>query len=323
MQRSIMKKALLIIAVVALMAGFGFGKALAETKVGIFLWSDEERYTDTRDGMLAALKKEGYAEPKVKFVQESAGGNKAKAAEISKKFNNNGYSLILVLGTSAAVALAQEVREVPIVFSMVSDAVDSKIAASWKSSGNNTTGTCTKQPMAKLLNGLKQIAPVKKLAVVYTQGEKNSEFLLRELQAEQSTSGIKIVPVPITSKDDAVRLLDDVVRSVDAVYLTGSTGVDKSLSLIVETTIKAKVITVSTLEDRVEKGALIGFYSDAKALGQLAGEKAAKVLKGAKPSSIPIETLKQPDIIVNMKTAKAAGVQIPPSLLKSATRLIE
>jgi putative ABC transport system substrate-binding protein len=323
MRRRIMKKTLLITTVVVLMAGFGFGKALAETKVGIFLWSDEERYIDTRDGILAALKKEGFAEPKVKFVQENAGGNKAKAAEIAKKFKNNDYSLILVLGTSAAVALAQEVRDVPIVFSMVHDPVESKIAADWKSSANNTTGSSPKVNMAKIIDGLQQIAPVKKLAAVYTPGEKNSEVQLRELQALQSPSGIKIVPVPIANNDDAVRLLDDVVRSVDAVYLSGSTGVDKTLSIIIETTTRAKVMTVSNLEDRVERGALIGFYSNATALGQLAGEKAAKVLKGAKPSSIPIETLKRPDIIVNMKTAKAIGVQIPPSLLKSATRVIE
>jgi putative ABC transport system substrate-binding protein len=318
-----MMKALLIMAVVVLMAGLGFGKAFAETKVGIFLWSDEKRYTETRDGMLAALKKEGFMEPKVKFVQENAGGNKAKAAEIAKKFNGNGYSLILVLGTSAAVALAKEVRDVPIVFGRVYDPVEAKLALGWKSSGNNTTGTCTKQPMSIPLARLKQLAPVKRLAVLYTSGEKNSEIVLKELQAEQAASGIKIIPVPIASKDDAVRLLDDVVRSVDAIYLTAGSSIDKAFSIIVETATKAKVITVTNVEERVEKGVLFGVYCEATAEGKLAGEKAVKVLKGAKPSSIPIETLKQPDIIVNMKTAKAAGVQVPPSLLKSATRVIE
>lgn len=323
MQRRVMKKALLILAVAVLMASLCLGKAFAETKVGIFLWSDEKRYTETRDGVIAALKKEGFAEPKVKFVQENAGGSKAKAAEIAKKFNSNSYSLILVLGTSAAVALSKEVQNVPIVFGRVYDPVDSRIAASWKSSGNNTTGTYTKQHMSKLLAKLKQLAPVKKLAVLYTPGEKNSEIVLKGLQAEQGASGITVIPVPIASKDDAVRLVDEVVRSVDAIYLTAGSSIDKSFSIIVENATKAKVITVTNVEERVEKGVLFGVYCDATAEGKLAGEKAVKVLKGAKPSSIPIETLKQPDIIVNMKTAKAAGVQIPPSLLKSATRVIE
>jgi putative ABC transport system substrate-binding protein len=323
MQRSIMKKTLLIMAVVVLMVGLGFGKALAETKVGIFLWSDEKRYIETLDGMLAALKKEGFAEPKVTFVKENAGGNKVKAAEIAKKFSNKGYSLILVLGTSAAIALTKEVQNVPIVFSMVFDPVDVKIAASWKSSGNNTTGSSTKMPLSKLLAGLKQLAPVKQLAVLYTPGEKNSEIQLRELQAEQAAAGVKIVPVPIASKDDVVRLLDDVIRSVDAVYLSGSGIVGQSLPTIVESVTKAKLITVSNLEEHVERGVLFGVCVDGTAAGRLAGEKAAKVLKGAKPSSIPIETLKQFDMIVNMKTAKAAGVQVPPALLKPPTRVIE
>jgi len=323
MRRSRMKKTLLVMTVVVVMAGFGFGRALAETNVGIFLWSDEKRYIETRDGMLAALKKEGFAEPKAKFITENAGGNKAKAAEIAKKFSSGRYSLILVLGTSAAVALIQEVHDVPIVFGRVYDPIEAKIAASWKSSGNNTTGTCTKQPMSKPLARLKELSPVKRLGALYTPGEKNSEIVLKELQAEQAASGIKIIPVPIASKDDAVRLLDDIVRSVDAIYLTAGSSIDKSFSTIVETATKAKVITVTNVEDRVEKGVLFGVYCDATTEGKLAGEKAVKVLKGAKPSSIPIETLKQPDIIINMKTAKAAEVHVPPSLLKSAKRVIE
>jgi len=93
--------------------------------------------------------------------------------------------------------------------------------------------------------------------------------------------------------------------------------------LIIDTATKAKIITVSHLEDHAEKGVMLAVCASPKAVGQLAGEKAAKVLKGAKPASISIEPLKQLDLIINMKTAKAAEKQVPASLLKSATRVIE
>jgi putative ABC transport system substrate-binding protein len=83
------------------------------------------------------------------------------------------------------------------------------------------------------------------------------------------------------------------------------------------------VITITHLEDLVEKGVLLGVCADAHSMGQLAGEKAVKILKGGKPSSIPIELAKQSDVILNMKTAQKGQFQMPPNLTKAVTRTIE
>ena len=86
---------------------------------------------------------------------------------------------------------------------------------------------------------------------------------------------------------------------------------------------KPKVATISHLDDLIDKGALLGVCVDSYLVGRLAGEKAIKVLKGAKPSSIPIETPKKLDFVLNMKTAKAGQFQIPEKFRKTVTRTVE
>ena len=86
---------------------------------------------------------------------------------------------------------------------------------------------------------------------------------------------------------------------------------------------KSKVPTITHLEDLVQKGVLIGVCADSYLGGNLAGEKAIKILKGAKPASIPIETTKKFAVILNMKTAKAGQFIITPKFKKTVTKIIE
>jgi putative ABC transport system substrate-binding protein len=292
-------------------------------RIGILSFSEESRYSDATSGVIDELKKEGFVEPGVKFIMGNAGANKAKAAEFIKRFAAAKMDLIVTLGTSATVPVAREIKDVPIVFSVVYDPVEAGIAKDWKSSGNNTTGATSKIPMSSLLDSLKAFAPVKYLSVLYSPGEKNSEAQLRDLQKTQATYRIRIIPVPITEKEEFRKILPEVVRTSDAIYVTGSNLVNSQISMIVEMATKGKVITITHLEDLVEKGVLMGVCTNSYNLGRLAGKKAARILKGAKPSSIPIETLKEFDVILNMRTAKAGGFGIPPEYIKTVKRKIE
>jgi putative ABC transport system substrate-binding protein len=161
------------------------------------------------------------------------------------------------------------------------------------------------------------------LAVLYTPGEKNSEAHLLELQKIQANFQLHVVPIILTKKEEVAQTLSEIVRTVDALYLTGSSVVGASVPIIVDIANKAKVVTIAHLDDLVEKGALLGVCANPYLVGRLAGKKAAKVLKGAKPSSILIEVEKKQDVIVNMKTAKAGQFLIPPAFLKKVTKTIE
>jgi len=316
-------KIFIVIAVVFSMIVLFSAAASAEKRIGILTFSEEVRYNDTQRGIMDQLNKDGFGEPAVKFTIENAKGSKAKAAELVQKFVAAKMDLIITIGTTATIAITREIKDVPVVFGMVYDPIEAGVAKDWKSSGNNTTGVSPKVAMSKLVTSLKELAPVKKLAVLYTPGEKNTEIQLKELQKLQASQQIRVIPIIMAKKEEVARTLSSVVHTVDAFYLTGSGVVGTTVPIIVAIANQAHVVTITHLDDLVEKGALLGICANSNLVGHLAGKKAVQILKGAKPSSIPIEIEKKLDFILNMKTAKAGQFQVPLSFMKKVTRTIE
>lgn len=299
------------------------GEARAEKRIGIFMFSEETRYVEASQGFKERLAEAGFDANQVTYFVENAGGNKAQAAIIVKKFLEQKPDMIFALGTSAAVPLSQEIKDIPIVFSMVYDPVEAGIANNWQHSGNNTTGCSPLIPMSKLMDALKKIAPVKNLAVLYTPGEKNSESQLRDLLEIQDTYQLKVLPVRLTKKEDVKQLLPALLLSADALYITGSNLVNSQIQTIVDMATKAKVITITHLEDLIQKGVLLGMITDSHDLGRLTGEKALEILAGANPSDVPIATGTKNRILLNMHTVKKGGYSIPAEFLDSVTKTIE
>jgi putative ABC transport system substrate-binding protein len=163
---------------------------------------------------------------------------------------------------------------------------------------------------------------VKRLAVLFTPGEKNTEAQLSDIQAVRDPQ-VQVRPIPLKSRADVARELTQLEGQADAVLLTGSSIVGDTAAQIVVLANKAKIITATQSEDHMDKGVLLGVTVDPAAVGRLAGKKAAQVLRGAKPSSIEIEGLKTSDVVLNLKVAKAIGLEIPASLRKAASKVIE
>lgn len=297
--------------------------ARAEKRIGFLLFSSETRYLEAAEGAKDKLYEAGYTKSNTYYIIEKADANKAKAVELVKNFAREKLDLIVTLGTSSTVIVAKEIKDVPIVFGIVYDPVDAGIAKSWKSSGNNTTGTSTKIPMVKVISTLELLRPIKRLAVLYTPGEKNSETTLKDLQNVQAKFGFKLLPVIVAANEDIDQMLPQVLPTVDGLYITGSNLVNSRIETIVDMASKAGVITIAHLEDLIEKGVLAGVCSDSYTQGRLAGEMAVKILRGAKPSSLPIDIPAKFAVILNMKTAKRGHFQIPSEFMKVVTRKIQ
>jgi putative ABC transport system substrate-binding protein len=293
----------------------------ADTKVGILLWNTQARYEQCKNGVVEQLKAEGFAEPQISLVVEQADGNKTTVGDLAQKFSAAHMNVVIPIGTSAAVAVAQAIKDAPVVFAFVFDPVDSKIAQDWKSSGNNTTGSSSKTSAPVLLNSLKQLQ-VKRLAVLFTPGERNTEAQVTDIQAVKDPA-VQVTPVPLKSRADVARELAKLEGQTDAVLLTGSSIIGDTAAQIVVLANKSKIITATQSEDHMDKGVLIGVTADPAAIGRLAGKKAAQVLRGTKPSAIEIEALKTSDIVLNMRTAKAIGLEVPASLKKAASKVVE
>ena len=230
-------------------------------KIGILMFSDALRYHEAVSGIRDVLDKAGYRKPHTEIIMENAMGNKAKMAELVRQFAEAKLDLIFTLGTSAAVPTAREIKEVPLVFSVVYDPVEAGIAKSWRSSGNNTTGVSNKIPMDRIMERLVQFTSVKRLAVLYTIGEKNSSpnYVICRRCMHDSALTFYQPPWPV---ERIFRRFCPSVAQLGRVVSQGCPVVTDQLSLIVELANRAKIVTVTHLEDLVEKGALLGVCAD-------------------------------------------------------------
>jgi putative ABC transport system substrate-binding protein len=316
------KRSLVVAAVFLSAVSFSL-EARAERKIGILMFSNEVRYNEATTGITSRLREEGYSEPTTRITVEHADANKARAAELVKKFSAEKKDLIITLGTSMTVPVAREIKDIPIVFGVVYDPVEAGIARDWKSSGNNTTGATTRFPLKKVIDILREFRKVGRLAVLYTPGEKNSESQLKDLQQIQGLDGLRIIPVPLTKKEEIAQILPEVLRTCDALYVTGSNLVNSQIAPIVEMATKANVVTITHLDDLAAKGVLLAVCSDSYQIGRMVGEKAVRILKGAKPASIPIESPKEQSVVINMGTARAGRFRIPEEFMKKVSRKIQ
>jgi len=318
------KKSLIIILILFLVISlFSTADSKTNKKIGIIIFSEEVRYDEAKRGIVDQLKEGGFAEPNVKYTVSNAKGSKAKATEAAQKFAEANMDLVIAMGTSATIITSKVIKNTPIVFSTVYNPVESGIAKNLKSSGNNTTGVTTWFPLSRIIYFMKEFAPVKTLAVLYTPEEKNTVAQLIELQNNQTDAKIKVIPIIISTKEDLALMMPEAVRVADAIYLTGSSFIGNAVPFIVEEANRSKVITVTHLDDLVQKGALLGMGVDSYTSGRQAGKIAMKVLKGAKPSSIPIEAGKKVNSFFNMRSAKAGQFSIPPTFIKKVTKVIE
>ena len=295
--------------------------ASAGKRIGMLLFAKELRYSEAQERTVVVLRAAGYTEPDTTYIVESADGNKTKAFELAKKLCGLHFDLIVTFGTSATVPVAKECPGTPLVFSYVYDPLEANIAASWNSSGNNTTGVSNKVAMTTVLAPLKKIGPIKTLAVLYTPGEKNSESQLKDLQHAQTDVGIKMVAVPITNAAEVRPLVTEAAEGNDAIYITGAGFLDGQLSTIVDAASKAGKPTLSHLEDATMQGVLFSVGVDRLAVGDKTGQLAARVLKGEKPASIPIVVPEKINVTLNTKTAKA--YKLPNEFLSLVTKRVE
>jgi len=302
---------------------FLFSEAGAEQRIGFLTFSDQTRYSEALKGFMDQMRADGWQEPKTTYRILNSQGSKASMAEQAKQFSLAKLDMIFTLGTIPTLAVARAVKDTPIVFAVVYDPVKAGIAAGWASSGNNVTGVTSLIPMSRLMEGLKAFSSVRRLAVLYTFGEKNSEIQLQDLQLLQSQYKIEVIPISLGKPEDVPQLLPEVMRSVDALYLTGSNVVGEAAPAIVDIANKAHVLTITHLDDLVDKGALLGICGNSYLQGRLAEKKATQVLMGRKPAAIPIESLKNVNYILNSKTAKAGKFHIPPAFMRQVDKVIE
>jgi putative ABC transport system substrate-binding protein len=278
-----------------------------------------------RDGIKEELAAEGFKDgDQIKFVFENAQGQPATAAQIARKFVGDNPAVIVPISTPSAQAVVAATKDIPVVFTAVTDPVGAQLVTSREHPGGNVTGLSDMSPLADHLALIKEITPnVKTLGVVYNPGEANSVSLINRLKELVGPAGITLVESPATKSGEVQQATRALVGKVDAIYIPTDNTVVSALEGAIAVAVENKIPLYAGDTDSVKRGALatIGFnYHD---IGVETGKVVARVLKGEKPGDIPVAFATGTDLYVNKGAAAKMGVTLPDAVVKRANSVIE
>ncbi|HMN85791.1 MAG TPA: ABC transporter substrate-binding protein [Bauldia sp.] len=278
-----------------------------------------------RDGIKDALAAEGFKDgDTIKFVYQSAQGQPATAAQIARQFVGDGVTVIVPISTPSAQAAVAATKDIPIVFTAVTDPLAAQLVPSLAKPGGNVTGISDMSPIADHIALIKEITPnVKKLGVLFNPGEANSVSLVNRLKEVAGPAGIEIVEAAATKSADVQAAARGLVGNVDAMYVPTDNTVVSALEAAIAVAEENKIPFYAGDTDSVKRGALasIGFnYYD---VGVETGKVVARVLKGEKPGDIDVSFASGSDLFVNTAAAAKMGVTIPQGVIDRANTVIE
>jgi putative tryptophan/tyrosine transport system substrate-binding protein len=235
--------------------------------------------------------------------------------------------VILTSSSPALAALQQATRSVPIVFVNVIDPVGSAFVDSLARPGGNTTGFLLFEYSlsGKWLELLKQIAPnVTRAAVFRDSGNPSGNAQFGAIQALASSLGIEVSPINMRDAGEIERAVAAFARSANGgLIVTGSASATLHRDLIIELAARSRVPAVYYARYFVVAGGLISYGPDFADQFRRAAGYVDRILKGERPADLPVQAPTRYELVVNLKTAKALGLEIPPSVLARADEVIE
>ncbi|MBG9944616.1 ABC transporter substrate-binding protein [Brevibacillus formosus] len=300
-----------------------------ETKqltIGISQFVEHPALDAAREGFISQLAKNGYEKDKqVKIDVQSAQASMDTAIQIAQKFEADKVDLVLAIATPTAQAAAQTSKEIPILFTAVTDPVEAGLVAAMDKPGANVTGTSDMNPVEEQLKLIKEMkADAKSVGIIYSSGEVNSKVQVDAAKAVAGKLGLEIKEAAITSATEVKQAAESMVGKVDAFYVPTDNMVVSSIAAVIGVAEAQKIPVIAGEENSVKSGAIATYGIDYTKLGEQTADMATKILKGeAKPADMAVEVQADMKLVLNKKAAEKMGVTIPQAMLDRAGQVIE
>ncbi|MBB4278789.1 ABC transporter substrate-binding protein [Rhizobium mongolense] len=278
-----------------------------------------------RKGVQDTLAAAGYKEGEnLTFLFESAQGNPATAAQIARQFAGEDPNVIVPISTPSAQAVVSATRDIPVVFTAVSDPLGAQLVKGMDKPGGNVTGLSDMSPVAEHVALIKEILPAAKtIGYLYNSGEANSVSLLAVLKAEAEKAGMSVVESAATKSAEVQGAARALVGRADAIYVPTDNTIISALEGAVAVAEESKLPLFTADTDSVSRGSIAALGFNYYDVGKQTGDVVVRVLKGENPGDIPVKVAAGSDLIVNDAAAEKMGVKLPESVLKRANRVIE
>jgi putative ABC transport system substrate-binding protein len=279
------------------------------------------------EAFVRRLRELGWTEGRTIAIEYRwAEGRSDSLAEIAAEFVRLKVDLIYAVGTEAALAAKQATSLIPIVFPVTGDPIGTGLVAGLARPGGNVTGLSNfaVDLAARRLEILRDVFPsLDGLAVMANPAYSGGALELGKIQAAARTLSIEIIPSEFRRAEDIAPAFDALKGRAEAVYVVGDPLANSQRMRIYTFALAARLPTMYVPREYVETGGLMSYGPNYPDLHRRAADFVDKILRGAKPADLPVEQPTKYDFAINLITATALGLNVPPTLLARADEVIE
>jgi putative tryptophan/tyrosine transport system substrate-binding protein len=291
-----------------------------------FLGADASAFSPWTAAFVARLAQLGWIEGKTIAIEYRwSQGRSERYAEIAAEFVHLKVDVIVTVG-SAVPIVRQATTVIPIVFAVGIDPVGSGLVASLAQPGGNVTGLSIQasELAGKRLEFARELVPqLHRLAIIFNVGNAQPVLEMGETQAAARMLGFEVVPLVIQRAEDIVPAFQGLKTRADALYVTVDQLMVANLTSILTSALSARLPTIFSTRDFVKAGALMSYGPSYTERFGRAADYVDKILRGTKPGDIPVDQPTKFELVINLTTAKALGLDVPHSLLARADEVIE
>jgi ABC-type uncharacterized transport system substrate-binding protein len=275
------------------------------------------------------LQELGYVEGKNIVVEyRFAEGNFDRLRALAEELVRLEVDVIVTAVTQATLAAKHATKTIPIVFAAVSDPLGTGLVVSLARPGGNVTGTAgmSADVVGKSLELLKEVAPaVSRVAVIWNPDNAIYQAqMLRDTQLAAGRLEIELRIIAIRGAHELEPTFADIARTqVGALIVFGDPVYLPHAARMADLANKSRLPAMYSIREYAVAGGLMAYGASFPALFRRAADYVDRILKGAKPADLPVEQPTKFEFVINLKSAKALGITIPPTLLATADEVIE
>ena len=295
----------------------------ASYKIGIQQFAEHGSLDNCREGFLEGLEEESIKEgDNLKVEVKNAMADTATNAQIADSFVSDNMDLICAIATPSAQSAynAAMDKDIPVVYTAVTDPVAAELADKDGNPVGNVTGTSDTLPVEEQLKMIREMMPdAKTIGILYTTSEANSVSAIATYESLVDKYGFTLETKGISQTSEIALATDDLLTKVDCITNLTDNTVVASLPTILEKANEKGIPVFGSEIEQVKIGCLAAEGIDYIQLGKQTGKIAAQILKGEKKASeIPYEIISEPGFYVNTKVAENLGIEVPSDLADSA-----
>lgn len=252
-------------------------------------------------------------------------GRPERVSEVVPEIVKQNVSVVVTYGSAAAV-LKKATTSIPIVFAVAVDPIGTGLVASLAQPGGNVTGLSLQQAEigSKRVGLMRQMVPnLRRLGIVFDASYPGAVREDTDVQAIARRLGLEVVSLGIKEPEDVAAIFENLKGHIDALYVVENALINANRKDIIARALDARLPTSFVNSDNVRDGAFMAYGADFPSMFRGAADYVDKILHGAKPVDLPVAQPTKFNFVINLKTAKTLGIEIPGSMQLLADEVIE